>query len=57
MCGGAPSQILLNKFYEHFPNVEQIVSFRSKDKYELKVIEEGKIKSISGKSLPFGWFN
>ena len=57
VCGGAPSQILLNKFYEHFPNVEQIVSFRSKDKYELKVIEEGKIKSISGKSLPLDGFN
>ena len=57
VCGGAPSQILLTKFYQENPNIEKIISFRSKDKYELKVLENGSIKEIKGKSLPLHGFN
>ena len=39
VCGGAPSRLLLDKFYEHYPDIERIVSFREKDKYVLKVVK------------------
>lgn len=57
VCGGAPSHILLDKFYQSNPSVEKIVSFRSKDKYELKVLQNGEIKNVVGKSLPLHGFN
>lgn len=57
VCGGAPSRILIDKFYEHYSDVERIVSFRSKDKYELKVLEKGKVKTILEKTLPLHGFN
>ena len=57
VCGGAPSRLLIEKFYEENPNIEQILSFRSKDKYELKVKENGCEKIIESKSLPLQGFN
>lgn len=57
ICGGSPSKILLDKFYERYPDVEQIVSFREKDRYKLKVLKEKKIVAIDEKSLPLDGFN
>lgn len=57
ICGGIPSKILIDKFYEHFSNVDNIISFREKDKYLLKVSENGRIKTIQEKSLPLHGFN
>lgn len=57
VCAGSPSQILLDKFYERYPEIEKIVSFRDKDKYCLKVQVDSKIYTISDKSLPLHGFN
>lgn len=57
VCGGAPSKVLLDKFYEENPTVDSIVSFRSKDKYELKVNISGDLKIWKEKSLPLHGFN
>lgn len=57
VCGGLPSRILLDKFYQENPDIEGIVSFRKKDKYELRVKEKGVEKIIDAKSLPLHGFN
>ncbi len=57
VCGGVPSKILLDKFYENNPNVKRIVSFRDKDKYQLKVEENKRVIEIKKKNLPLNGFN
>ena len=57
VCGGIPSKLLLKRFKEEYPDVTGIVSFRSKDKYELKVQTKSGEKVFSEKSLPLHGFN
>lgn len=57
VCGGVPSRILIDKFKEHYPDVIGFLSFRSKDKYELRVCTENGEKTIKEKSLPLHGFN
>ncbi len=57
VCGGYPSKILIDKFYEKHKDIEQIVSFRTKDKYILKVLKNGKIVEVKEKNLPLHGFN
>ena len=57
VCGGTPSRILIDKFYQRFPEVERIVSFRKKDKYKLKVKINNDVISVNEKNLPLHGFN
>lgn len=57
VCGGVPSKILLDKFYEKNTDIEQIISFRDKDKYRLQVTVDDKVVSIDKKNLPLHGFN
>ena len=57
VCGGAPSHLLLDKFYDHYPKIEKIISYRNKDKYELRVLENGKERILYEKNLPLHGFN
>lgn len=57
VCGGYPSRILIDKFYENNNDVDEIISFRSKDKYMLKVLKNNKIVDIKEKNLPLHGFN
>ena len=57
VCGGYPSKILIDKFYEEYKDVSQIVSFREKDKYILKVLKNNKVTDIKEKNLPLHGFN
>jgi hypothetical protein len=42
ICGGVPSDLLMQTFFKENPNVEAITSFRTKRKYELKGIVKGR---------------
>lgn len=57
VCGGVPSRIMIDKFKEHYPEVKGFLSFRSKDKYELRVSTYSEEKVIDDKSLPLHGFN
>lgn len=57
VCGGIPSGLLIERFREEYPEITGIVSFRTKEKYELKVQTEGGIKVLSERSLPLHGFN
>lgn len=57
VCGGAPSRILLEKFFTNNKNIKKILSFRSKDKYELSVLYNKQKVTIPEKSLPLDGFN
>lgn len=57
VCGGTPSKILLDKFFDQNIDIDKIVSFRSKDKYELIVKRGNKSYKYSGRSLPLDGFN
>lgn len=57
VCGGAPSRILLDKFFAHNPDVSRIASFRSKDQYALQVWKQDKLVPYPEKSLPLHGFN
>ena len=57
VCGGIPSKLLIDRFREEYPDVTGIVSFRTKDKYELRVQTESGEKVLSEKSLPLHGFN
>lgn len=57
VCGGAPSRILIDKFKVQYPNIKGFLSFRSKDKYELRVSTDSGEKIIKEKSLPLHGFN
>ena len=57
VCGGYPSKILIDKFYEQHNDIDKIVSFRSKDKYILKVLKDGKVVEFKEKNLPLHGFN
>ena len=57
VCGGVPSRLLIEKFREQNPDVNGLLSFRSKDRYELKVKTDREEKVIEEKSLPLHGFN
>lgn len=57
VCGGAPSKLLIEKFYENNPNIEYIKSFRKKDKYCLTVQTREGEKEYTSKNLPLHGFN
>lgn len=57
VCGGMPSRLLIDRFREEYQNVTRIISFRTKDKYELKVQTESGVRVLTEKSLPLHGFN
>ena len=57
VCGGIPSRILIDRFKEEYPEAMGIVSFRTKDKYELKVQTDSGEMTLKEKSLPLHGFN
>ena len=57
VCGGIPSRILIEKFREQYQYVKGLASFRSKDRYELRVITDEGEKVIKEKTLPLHGFN
>ena len=57
VCGGAPSKILLDKYYLNNLDVEKIISFRNKDKYTLRIVKNGEIVNDNSKNLPLHGFN
>ena len=57
ICGGMPSRILIDKFRDQYSDVKGFVSFRTKDKYELRVKTDEGEEVIKEKSLPLHGFN
>ncbi len=57
VCGGIPSRIILDKYYDHHSSVDNIISYRRKDKYELQILENGEKKTLLNKNLPLHAFN
>lgn len=57
VCGGAPSRILVTKFLKSNPDIDCITSFRTKDKYQLKVVRNQQEITIDDKNLPLHGFN
>ena len=57
VCGGIPSRVIIDKFIANYPEVTGLSSFRSKEKYELKVTTQHGCKTIMEKSLPLHGFN
>ena len=56
ICGGVPSNLLMQSFLENHPEVESITSFRTKRKYELKGIVAGKEVTLPQNALPLAGF-
>ena len=56
LCGGVPSDLLMQAFFKENPDVESIVSFRSKRKYELRGMVGGKEVAIEDRALPLSGF-
>lgn len=56
VCGGSPSSLLIESYLENNKNVEKIVSFRSKEKYELRIVKNGTITTSSNPNLPLTGF-
>lgn len=57
VCGGVPSKLLIEKYFEANPRVKRIVSFRTKDKYELTVEAEDGICVDHNRPLPLYGFS
>ena len=57
VCGGYPSRILMDKFFEKNIDITGICSFRSKDKYELMVKRGEEMLVLHEKNLPLHGFN
>lgn len=57
VCGGIPSSILVDKFYEKNPQIECIHGFRKKDTYCLTIGIAGKQTTYLEKNLPLHGFN
>lgn len=56
ICGGVPSNLLIQVFSKTNPEVEVITSFRTKRRYELKGIINGKEVVLPKQSLPMSGF-
>lgn len=57
ICGGVPSLHLVNSYFMHNPDIQRIVSFRTKERYELKVETNNKVVTRNAKDLPLGGFS
>ena len=57
VCAGYPSNILIDKFYDNHNDINKIVSFRTKDKYVLKVLKNDEIIELKEKNLALHGFN
>ena len=55
VCGGVPSNFLIEKYYEANPHVNNILSFRNKNKYELTIQTSNGI-NYDDKGLPIVGF-
>lgn len=51
ICGGVPSSVLGEKYFKN-EDVQSIVSFRTKDRYELRIIRNGDISIDTNRPLP-----
>ena len=56
ICGGVPSDLLMESFFRERPEVGGITSFRTKRRYELKGYMEGAIVALPQSSLPISGF-
>lgn len=56
ICGGVPSDLLMQVYRDAHPEVEAITSFRTKRKYEIKGIIDGKEVVLPKQSLPLSGF-
>lgn len=56
ICGGVPSDLLMQAFFDMHPDIERICSFRSKGKYELRAVRNGKECVLPPDSLPLAGF-
>ena len=45
VCGGVPSTFLLDRYFEKNKDIERILSFRSKERYELTVVKGDQIST------------
>ena len=52
VCGGVPSNILIEKFLSNNSTIEGVAAFRNKDKYVLSVYREGTVIPLHEKTLP-----
>ncbi len=52
VCGGLPSKHLIRKYIKNNGDIDSIVSFRTKDKYELRVNSGGKEVTAPYRALP-----
>ena len=56
ICGGVPSDLLMQTFFDMHPEIDGICSFRSKDKYELRASLKGKECVLPSDALPLAGF-
>jgi coenzyme F420-reducing hydrogenase beta subunit len=56
ICGGVPSDLLMQSFFARHPEVTAITSFRSKRQYELKALVAEKEIALPKDSLPLAGF-
>lgn len=56
ICGGVPSDLLIQVFFKTHPEVTSIISFRSKRKYELKGLINNQEMILPKQSLPLSGF-
>jgi len=55
ICGGVPSDVLMEKYFNENKGLDAITSFRSKRHYELKGVVNGK-EQVLGRPLPIAGF-
>ena len=59
ICGGVPSRFLIDSYLKEHPEVDQIISFRNKTKYEFSVLlknGQNKVVPMSERPLPLCGF-
>lgn len=56
ICGGVPSDLLMQAYREDNPQIEALTSFRTKRKYELRGIIDGREEVLPSNSLPLAGF-
>ena len=56
ICGGVPSDVLMEKYFATKPSLEAITSFRTKRKYELKGKVNGEEQPLGKRALPLAGF-
>lgn len=52
ICGGVPSNVLIKKYLDNDSNIDSVVAFRNKDKYELTIQKKGCTIPVGEKTLP-----